>query len=100
VATLAKIAAFMLLCGSLWAQSPELKVRPQISYAPIRDEQPVHRNLHWKRRLFEAGTGALAAKLADDACDGIIGAKKARYVGAAGFVLNFGIQELWHRGKK
>ena len=86
---------FLFLCSAAFAQTPQLKARPEISYAPIRDEQPVHRNYHWKRRLFEFGTGALAAKLADDSCDAILGAKKARYVGAAGFAVNVGIQELW-----
>ena len=49
-------------------------------------------------RLLKLSGSLAAAKLADDAVDGAIGATKARYVGAALMLLQKGGEAKLHKG--
>ena len=96
------VSLALLLMGAVSkAQDvPHLVPRPAV-VAPDHPDAPRSERHKWLRRVITIGSSSLAAKVADDSCDFIVGPTKARYVGAAAFATTFVIVHHYlHRGSK
>jgi hypothetical protein len=88
-----RIAIILLLSSFAVAELPDAPqphlemTRPATVPPDHPDKKPESHK--WSHRGIEAGSAGLAAKLADDSCDLIIGPTKARYVAAAAAVITY-----------
>lgn len=73
--------------------APTLQQRPE---PYVASDRPDSRHPRWVRCVSKIGAAGLAAKIADDSVDFAVGANKARYLGAAGFVAVYLIETHGH----